>query len=388
MQEPLGGTTHKRPDNKKGGGYCMKTMRYLLVVGLIALMTIVLGACGEDPTPTPVPTATPTPVPPAYWELFVRPDSDGKAGLVTCIPGWECEVVNEKQVYGYGLQDVVELINPGSYEGLNAEILGAFERNENILFYYWGPETLPAKLNNQYGGFYRLQEPAYSAECWDHMSAVTEAEDITQACEYSDADVLIAVRTELQETAPDVVEFLSKWTLSDEAVNALLGRLDETGDDYQDVAAWWMAQSQEWTAWVTPEALGKMGAVAGGAPVETDDSKPTIIFSDLNWSTALLQNAVARLVIEAGYGYPTDSVAGGTIPLMQALAAGDTNVTMEIWLPNQQAAWTEASEAGTVVEIGDSLASVAWQSAFLIPQYVADAHPGLRSVEDLLKPQQ
>ena len=327
-------------------------------------------------------------VKPAHWELFIRPDSEGKAGLVTCIPGWECEVVNEKQVYGYGLDEVVTLINPGSYEGLNAEILGAFEKGENILFYYWGPETLPAKLTNEYGGFYRLEEPAYSAECWEHMSAVTDAEDITQACEYSDADVLIAVRTELQETAPDVVEFLSKWTLSDDAVNALLGRLDETGDDYEDVAAWWMAQSQEWAAWVAPEALGKMAAVAGGAPVEIDDSKPTIIFSDLNWSTALLQNAVARLVIEAGYGYPTDSVSGSTIPLMQALAAGDTNVTMEIWLPNQQAAWAEATAAGTVVEIGDSLASVAWQSAFLIPQYVADANPGLRSVEDLLKPQQ
>ncbi len=325
---------------------------------------------------------------PAYWELFVRPDSEGKAGLVTCIPGWECEVVNEKQVHGYGLDEVITLINPGSYEGLNSEILGAFERQENILFYYWGPETLPAKLTNEYGGFYRLEEPAYSAECWDHMSATDEAEDITQACEYSDADVLIAVRTELQESAPDVVAFLEKWTLSDDAVNALLGRLDETGDDYADVAEWWMRESQEWAAWVAPEALGRMAQFADGSPVETDDSKPTIIFSDLNWSTALLQNAVARAIIEAGYGYPTDSVSGSTIPLMQALAAGDTNVTMEIWLPNQQAAWTEASEAGTVVEIGDSLASVAWQSAFLIPQYVADANPGLRSVEDLLKPQQ
>ena len=324
---------------------------------------------------------------PAYWELFVRPDSEGKAGLVTCIPGWECEVVNEKQVHGYGLDEVITLINPGSYEGLNSEILGAFERGENILFYYWGPETLPAKLTNEYGGFVRLEEPAYSAECWDHMSSVDEAEDITQACEYSDADVLIAVRTELLESAPDVVAFLEKWTLSDDAVNALLGRLDETGDDYAEVAEWWMRQSQEWAAWVAPEALGRMAQFADGSPVETDSSKPTIIFSDLNWSTALLQNAVARAIIEAGYGYPTDSVAGSTIPLMQALAAGDTNVTMEIWLPNQQAAWTEDSEAGTVTEIGDSLASVAWQSAFLIPQYVADAHPGLRSVEDLLKPQ-
>ena len=68
---------------------------------------------------------------------------------------------------------------------------------------------------------------------------------------------------------------------------------------------------------------------------------------------------------------------------MQALTGGDTHITMEIWLPNQQAAWTEATEAGTVTQIGDSLATVAWQSAFLIPQYTADANPGLRHVDDL-----
>ena len=335
----------------------MKTMKGWLMLGPVALMMLVLAAaCGGE---------------------------DEKGALITCIPGWECEKVNEKQVHGYELDEVIELVNPGSYEGLNAEILGAFEKGEDILFYYWGPETLPAKLTNEYGGFYRLDEPAYSAECWDHMSAAEEAEDVTQACEYSDADVLIAVRTELLESAPDVVEFFKKWTLSDEAVNALLGRLDETGDSYEDVAAWWMAQSQEWAAWVTPEALGKLAAAAGGNVMTPDSSKPTIIFSDLNWSTALLQNALARIIIENGYGYPTDAVAGGTIPLMQALSAGDTNVTMEIWLPNQQAAWAEATAAGTVTEIGDSLASVAWQSAFLIPQYTADANPGLRSVEDL-----
>ena len=334
----------------------MKAMRQgWLLIGLIALMTVSLAACGEDE----------------------------KAALVTCPPGWECEKVNEKQLYGYELDEVIELVNPGSYEGLNAEILGSFERGEDILFYYWGPEIVPTKLITQYGGFQRLEEPAYSAACWDHMSAAEEAEDVTQACEYSDADVLIAVRTELLESAPDVVEFLKKWTLSDEAINALLSRLDETGDSYEEVAAWWMAQSQEWAAWVAPEALGKLAAAAGGNVMAPDSSKPTIIFSDLNWSSALLQNAAARIIIENGYGYPTDAVAGGTIPLMQALSAGDTNVTMEIWLPNQQAAWAEATAAGTVTEIGDSLSSVAWQSAFLIPQYTADANPGLRSVEDL-----
>lgn len=193
-----------------------------------------------------------------HMDLFVRPDSEGKAGLITCIPGWECERVNEKQVHGYGLDDVITLINPGSYEGLNAEILGAFEKEEDVLFYYWGPETLPAKLNTEYGGFHRLEEPAYSDECWEHMSAAAEAEDVTQACEYSDAQVLIAVRSELRDSAPDVVAFLERWTLSDAGVNALLSRLDSTGDDYSDVAEWWLRTSDEWKAWVDSGVADKV----------------------------------------------------------------------------------------------------------------------------------
>ena len=313
--------------------------------------------------------------------------SGEKGALITCIPGWECERVNEKQLHGYGLDEVITLVNPGSYEGLNSEILGAFERREDILFYYWGPETLPAKLTTQYGGFVRLEEPPYTEECWEHMTAAEEAEDVTQACQYPDADVLIAVRTEVLDLAPDVVAFLENWTLSDEGVNMLLSRLDETGDPYEDVAAWWMQESSEWQAWVSPEALGRLAAVAAGDVMGPESGKPMLIFSDLNWSTALLQNAVARIIIENGYGYPTDAVSGGTIPLMQALTGGDTHITMEIWLPNQQAAWTEATEAGTVTAIGDSLATVAWQSAFLIPQYTADANPGLRHVDDLKEEQ-
>ena len=117
------------------------------------------------------------------------------------------------------------------------------------------------------------------------------------------------------------------------------------------------------------------------------DEKPTLVFADLNWSSAVLQNWVARVILEEGYGYETDAVAGGTLPLMQALVGGDLNVNMEIWLPNQQEAWDKAVADGTVEGIGDSLSSVAWQSAFLIPKYTADANPGLRSVEDLKNPE-
>ena len=329
-----------------------------MLVGLIVLVTMAIVACRGD---------------------------DEKAGLVTCPPGWECEKVNEKQILGYGLADDIELVNPGSYEGLNSEILGAFEKEEDILFYYWAPETLPTKLDTTYGGYYRLEEPAYTKECWDHMSAAAEAEDVEQACAYPDAEVVIVVRSELIAEAPDAVEFLKNWTLSTAQLDTMLARLDETGDDYADVAAWWLQQDDTWKNWVADGIADKVTAGLGGAAMTPDSTKPTLIFSDLNWSTALLQNAVARAILQDGYDYPTDSVAGGTIPLMQALVAGDTNVTLEIWLPNQQEAYAKATAEGTIERIGKSIDGSAWQSAFLIPQYTKDANPGLNTVEDLKK---
>ena len=112
------------------------------------------------------------------------------------------------------------------------------------------------------------------------------------------------------------------------------------------------------------------------------DEETTIIFSDLNWTSAQFQDRVAQYIVEEGYGYPTDVVFGGTLPLFQGLRRGDSNVTMEIWLPNQAEPWAEAQSAGEVVSIGESLGKD-WQSSFVIPRYLQEQYPDLDSVEDL-----
>ena len=80
---------------------------------------------------------------------------------------------------------------------------------------------------------------------------------------------------------------------------------------------------------------------------ETAEAEPvpaieTVIFSDLNWTSAQVQNRIAQFIVEKGYGYGTDVVFGSTLPLFQGLRNGDTHVTLEIWLPNQDEAWYEA----------------------------------------------
>ena len=116
--------------------------------------------------------------------------------------------------------------------------------------------------------------------------------------------------------------------------------------------------------------------------VEPTKEKREIVFGGLNWDSALVQNGVARYIVEHGYGYPTSQIEGATLPLFQGLRKGDIDLTMEIWLPNQDTAWNEAVKAGEVIPVGKSLEDN-WQSSFLIPQYMQDANPELDSIEDL-----
>lgn len=114
--------------------------------------------------------------------------------------------------------------------------------------------------------------------------------------------------------------------------------------------------------------------------------KDTIVFSDLNWTSAEVQNRIAQYIVEHGYGYPTDVVPGATLPLFQGLRKGDTHVTMEIWLPNQSIGWEEAVGLGEVVSVGKSLVGD-WQSTFVIPAYIAEEYPDLKTPQDLMKPE-
>ncbi len=113
-----------------------------------------------------------------------------------------------------------------------------------------------------------------------------------------------------------------------------------------------------------------------------EEPKQKLVFNDLNWSSAQVQNRIAQYIVDKGYGYPTEVVFGATLPLFQGLRRGDSHITMEIWLPNQDEAWEEAQAAGEVVSVGQSLGKD-WQSAFVIPAYLQEQYPELDSIEDL-----
>ena len=112
------------------------------------------------------------------------------------------------------------------------------------------------------------------------------------------------------------------------------------------------------------------------------DEKGEIVFADLNWDSAQIQNAIARFIVEEGYGFPTRAIFGGTVPLQAGLLKGDIDVSMEIWLPNQQVFWDAALANGDIIPVGKSLDDN-WQSAYVVPTYMVDDNPGLKSVQDI-----
>ncbi|MBX2830645.1 MAG: ABC transporter substrate-binding protein [Rhodospirillales bacterium] len=117
-----------------------------------------------------------------------------------------------------------------------------------------------------------------------------------------------------------------------------------------------------------------------------------VMFAGLNYDSALFHNAVARFIIEKGYGCKTDALPGDVIPLLTGTGKGDIDVVMEIWRDNVAEAWTKAEAAGTVSQIGVNFNDAV--EGWFVPRYVIEGDakrgiepmaPDLKSVDDLPK---
>ena len=191
-----------------------------------------------------------------YKSLFATDETDGKARLVSCVIGWACEAINVSQIEGYGLSEHVHIVNPGDGAALNADLTEAYESGEPWLGYQWGTNDPALRLD-----LVRLEEPAYSDECWS----------TTMACAYQDATILIAVNAGLSESAADFVDVLTEWDFSVEEVYKPIvrWRVENPDANTEDAAMWWLRGSNElWNEWVTEDAAASIQAAldAGEIP--------------------------------------------------------------------------------------------------------------------------
>lgn len=108
-----------------------------------------------------------------------------------------------------------------------------------------------------------------------------------------------------------------------------------------------------------------------------------VVFAGLDWDSVAFHNAVARRIIEDGFGCKTDVIPGSTIPLLQGLAQGDIDIAMEVWKDAVTDVWQRALARGQVVEIGINFPDAV--QGWYVPRYVVEASPDLKSVADLAR---
>ena len=119
------------------------------------------------------------------------------------------------------------------------------------------------------------------------------------------------------------------------------------------------------------------------------EARAPIHFGAINWESGALTTEILRLIVEHGYGYPTDTLPGSTVSMEVALARNDLQVIAEEWA-GRSPAWVKAEQAGQVFALGDTVKNA--EEGWWVPAYVIKGDPArglkplapeLRSVEDL-----
>ena len=192
---------------------------------------------------------------PRFKSLFATATSGGKARLVSCVSGWQCEEDNAAQVRGYGLSDHVEIFNPASGPALDADLLNAYEIRQSWLGFQWASNEPALRID-----LARLSELPYNQACWS----------ITKACAYEEDTILIASNAELPNSAPDVASMLRRWDFGVDTIyrDVVRWRFDNPDSDIDATALWWLNNHGSiWSQWVTDAAATSIRAALNAGEI-------------------------------------------------------------------------------------------------------------------------
>jgi len=128
-------------------------------------------------------------------------------------------------------------------------------------------------------------------------------------------------------------------------------------------------------------SLAVVVALIGGCSSdEAEEPKPTLKLSNTEYESVWLMNAVAKFILENGYGYTVEDVSLAVPVAQVSLSAGDIDAWLDCWWWYYLEWWNPAIADGEIEDLGPSMEPA--PSFWTIPQWVHDTH-GITSVFDL-----
>ena len=137
----------------------------------------------------------------------------------------------------------------------------------------------------------------------------------------------------------------------------------------------------QWKRWLLlPAILLIVVPLAAGCAPAAEEGKPVIKIYDGSWESNSIGNAIVKIIIEEGYGYPTEIVVLSTPVMQVSLADGSVHINMELWTQSGIDWYKEEIAAGTIEDM--SIILEGGPQFFIIPQWVADEH-NIKTVFDM-----
>ncbi len=138
----------------------------------------------------------------------------------------------------------------------------------------------------------------------------------------------------------------------------------------------------KWKQWLLLfTVLVMVVTLLGGCAVkETGEEKPTIKLSDTQFESGWINNAIAKFIIEKGYGYPVEPIVVSTPVMQVSLANGDIHVVMELWQQNMIDWYNKEIAAGNIENGG--MTYEGGPQFWIIPTWVHEEY-NINTVEDM-----
>jgi len=109
----------------------------------------------------------------------------------------------------------------------------------------------------------------------------------------------------------------------------------------------------------------------------------SVSITEMDWASSAVVTHVANFLMTNGYGCEVQLVPSSTTPAMTSIAeTGEPDILTELWT-NSSPVYDDLVAEGKLVELTHVL-SDGGVEAWWIPQYLAEAHPELTTIEGIL----
>ncbi|KQR73009.1 ABC transporter substrate-binding protein [Rhizobium sp. Leaf384] len=111
----------------------------------------------------------------------------------------------------------------------------------------------------------------------------------------------------------------------------------------------------------------------------------SITIASMNWQSAEVISNLDKLILNEGYGCQAEITVGDTVPTITSMAEkGQPDIAPEAWIDLLPDVVAKGTQEGRIVKVGSPLPDGGNQG-WWIPKYLADKHPDIKTIPDLLK---